>query len=298
MECPKCGFADAHDFAECPHCGIVVAKFLRAHELEPEFAGVPAAALAAADTPTETSDAATRRELIARAVALPAALAAARIAVNAAPGPVRLITMWVHESGHAVTAWLCGFSALPSAWITPVAPQRSPLFSLALAGALLLGAYAARQRQRWFWVGVSVTILPLMFFLTVMIPSLKAHQLITFGGDGGCFVLGTMLMLTVYAREGHPLRENEIRWGLLIIGALAFVDAYTVWSGPIDRLPFGENENGISDPSVLTEIYGWNVLMLIRRYIDLARVCFAVLVTVYAGQLYRGVRSFLGNRKS
>ena len=82
--------------------------------------------------------------------------------------------------------------------------------------------------------------------------------------SGAVRMLGTMLMLTVYAREDHPVRRNQLRWGLLAIGALAFMDAYAVWSGPLDRLPFGENENGLSDPSVLTEVYGWGLLMMVN----------------------------------
>ena len=42
-----------------------------------------------------------RRELYVRALALPGALIGARIATAVMPGPVRMISMWVHESGHA-----------------------------------------------------------------------------------------------------------------------------------------------------------------------------------------------------
>ena len=66
------------------------------------------------------------------------------------------------------------------------------------------------------------------------------------------------------------------------------MDAYTVWSGPIDRLPFGENENGLSDPSVLTEMYGWSVLTLINRYGQLAHACLALLAVVYVSALHGG----------
>ena len=51
-------------------------------------------------------------------------------------------------------------------------------------------------------------------------------------------------------------------------------------------LPFGENENGLSDPSVLTEIYGWSLLTLINRYGQLAHGCLALLVVVYVAGLY------------
>jgi hypothetical protein len=130
-----------------------------------------------------------------------------------------------------------------------------------------------------------------LIFCTLIVRPAQAQQLIVFGGDGGCLVLGTMLMLTVYARRDHPIRQNHVRWGLLVIGALALMDVYTVWSGPIDRLPFGDNENGLSDPSVLTEMYGWSVLTLINRYGEVARACFTILATVYATALGAAVAS-------
>jgi hypothetical protein len=64
------------------------------------------------------------------------------------------------------------------------------------------------------------------------------------------------------------------------------MDVYAIWSGPIEGLPFGENENGLSDPSVLTEIYGWSLLTLINRYSQLAHACLALLVVVYVAALY------------
>ena len=76
----------------------------------------------------------------------------------------------------------------------------------------------------------------------------------------------------MYARGDHPLRSERLRWALLIFGALAFMDAYLVWSGPFDHLPFGEDEHGLSDPAVLTEEFGWSVLLLVNRYLKLARL--------------------------
>lgn len=232
-----------------------------------------------------------RHERLLRAVAIPGALLLARWLVRASHGMVRLITMWVHESGHAVMAWLCGFPAFPGPWVTTVAPERSPFFTLLLVAGLGFAAYRAWERQRAFWVLASAGTVLLVLYCTFRVNHVNARQLITFAGDGGCFVLGTLMMLTVYAREDHPIRANQIRWALIVIGALAFMDAYMVWSGPIDRLPFGEDENGISDPSVLVEMDGWNVLMLIRRYLGLARVCFVVMAVVYLVMLIRDWRA-------
>src|SRR5207249_12184548 len=44
---------------------------------------------------------------------------------------------------------------------------------------------------------------------------------------------------------------------------------------------FGDNENGMRDPSVLTEMYGWSVSVLMNRNY-LAMFCLMVLAAVYA----------------
>src|SRR5215207_9280062 len=92
-----------------------------------------------------------RRELYVRALALPGALIGARLATAVMPGPVRMLSMWVHESGHAATAWLTGFAAFPGPWFTPVDLERSLALTAVLAGALAAGAYRAWQIGRWFW---------------------------------------------------------------------------------------------------------------------------------------------------
>jgi hypothetical protein len=230
-------------------------------------------------------DDAERREWQARLVALPLALVAAWTAVTVLPGPVRLITMWVHESGHAVTAWMCGFAAWPGPWFTPVGEDRSFVFAALLLSALAWAAYRAWQIERWFWVASASVALATVLALTMLLSPAAAQQLIIFGGDGGMLVVGTALMLTVYARADHPVRRNELRWGLVAIGALAFMDAYLVWTGPVSQLPFGENENGLSDPSVLVEQYGWTVPSLVARYAQVAHACTFVLLIAYGAGL-------------
>jgi hypothetical protein len=216
-----------------------------------------------------------------RLAALPAALLFAWLAVKVSPGGVRMLTMWVHESGHALTAWTCGHLAFPGPWFTPVSSDRSYVLSTLILGLLGYGGYRAWAAERWFWVAAAAAAAAVVITDTFVLSDWTAQQLITFGGDGGCLVLGTLLMLTVYSRETNPVRKNHLRWGFLVIGALALVDVSTVWNGPISSLPLGENENGLSDPSVLTEQDGWNLLVLIVRYQQLARGCLGVLAVVY-----------------
>src|SRR5690349_17500915 len=194
-----------------------------------------------------------RRELCVRALALPCALIGARVAIGSMRGPARMITMWVHESGHAVAAWLTGFVAFPGPWVTPIDFERSLMVTLVLAGALAFGAYRAWQAERWFWVIVSSAVLVLALFGAFAVHPLRARPLFTFMGDGGLFVLGSLLMLTMYARADHPVRKEHLRWVFLVVGALAFMDARATWFGAMDRLPLGEDDRGLSDARVLTE---------------------------------------------
>jgi hypothetical protein len=227
-----------------------------------------------------------RRELYVRALALPGALIAARGVTAVMPGPVRMLSMWVHETGHAAAAWLTGFSAIPGPWFTPVDDDRSLALTVVLLAALAAGMYHAWRSERWFWLACAGAVLPLTLFGTFGLHVLYARQLIIFGGDGGCFVLGSLLMLTMYAREEHPLRAERLRWVCLALGALAFMDARATWFGDVAAIPFGEDERGFSDPSVLTELYGWALPVLVGRYQQLATACVAVLGCAWVIGLY------------
>ncbi len=237
------------------------------------------------------ADVAADRETYVRATALPAALVFAWIAVTVSPGLVRVITMWVHETGHAITAWFCGYPAFPGPWFTPITADRSWWFTLVLAGLLVAGGYRGWQRERTFWIFAAASALVLMWLGTFVLSVRSAQQLIAFNGDGGSLMLGTVMMLTLYARDAHPIRENHLRWVAIVIGALAFVDAFAIWTGPVDQLPFGENDNGLSDATVLTEQFGWTTPMLVARYHQLSHACLLVTAAVYVLHLWPARRS-------
>jgi hypothetical protein len=232
-----------------------------------------------------------RREWIQNALALPCALVTAWLAVHAAPGAVRLLSMWVHEIGHASAAWLSGYPAIPGPWFTQVNDERSYAFTVVILGALGFLGFRGWQKKRWLWVAAAGSSAAAVLYCTGLLYSDQAQQLIIFGGDAGCFVAGAMLMASFYARKDSVLHQNYLRWGFLVIGALAFMDAFATWSGGIERVPLGENENGLSDPSVLTELYSWNMTVLRERYYRLAIFCLMVLGAVYVAGLVRAFRS-------
>jgi len=129
-------------------------------------------------------------------------------------------------------------------------------------------------------------LLAVQLFCTLALSEARAKQVVVFMGDGGCLVLGSLLMLTVYAPEDSALKRGWLRWGFLVIGAGAFADAFAQWWASrtdFERIPFGMNEGvGLSDPSVLSETYRWSTEQIVGRYVALGCVCLAILAAAYA----------------
>ena len=224
-----------------------------------------------------------------RAAAIPGALLVA-LAFHAFPTGHFLqrtfLTMIVHEVGHAVTAWWCGFGALPGLWKTIVPETRGMVWLLVAAleaGLVVIGW--TRQRLALGLAGLALAGLQL---LAMNAPVRDAQAAITFGGDGGAMVLGTLLIASFFVPN---LKEHGLRWGLLAIGAAAFVDTFATWwsarSNP-DAIPFGEIEGvGLSDPSKLHEVYGWSDGQIVQRYVTLGVACLVALAAVYAWQVWQ-----------
>jgi hypothetical protein len=272
MRCPKCHFENEEQAAECLKCGIVFAKFAQ-HE-----AMVSAREQRAQECREQVGE--LRQELTYRVLAIPAALIAARIMVGIAPAFIRIIAMFVHESGHAVTAWLCGFWATPGLWFTPISDERNFAITLFFIVVFGFGVYGSWTTDRRALAGLCAAAL-LLEIIGRLLPARQAEALFTFGGDGGSLVLGTLLMMTVYARRDGALRANSLQWGFLGIGAAAFIDAFTSWTGKEEDIPFGVQEGTLSDPSALVQTYGWTIQLMIQRYIRLAEICLIALTIVY-----------------
>ena len=280
MLCPKCQFDHEDQTTECLRCGLVFAKYALQQDAVP---GSIKLVIIEPDEPTTQGEA--KQELICRLLALPAALLVTGLFVTTCGGLVRIfLSMWVHEAGHAVTAWLCGFGAFPGPWFTPVSNDRILPVTVAVAAGLCYGVFRAWQTERW-GVAVGGVFALVLQLVGTTLPISQANALVIFGGDAGCLVLGSLLMATLYARRDSALHRGALRWGFLVIGAAAFMDAsHTWWGARSDPgcIPFGENEGiGLSDSSKLTEEYGWAMQTIVNRYVWLMVACLIFLVALY-----------------
>jgi len=285
QRCPGCG-APRLPMAYCPQCQTV-------YEPEAAPAAKPGSNAAPASSTWRGDEHDARLELRLRAIAPVVALGLAWLAYASSFGQSffrTFLSMWVHELGHAVTAWLCGFSALPGQWRTSIADERSIVMSLLLFGALAALGYKAWRARRFGVVAGAAVVVLVQLVATFGLHAEKARSLITFGGDGGGLVLGTLLFLTFYSRPGSYVHKHWLRWGFLVIGAFGFVDPMWQWwraSHDADTIPYGEMEGvGTSDPTRLVDDFGWSEKQLVGRYVTLGTICLIVVVAAYIYGIY------------
>jgi Zn-finger nucleic acid-binding protein len=200
------------------------------------------------------------------------------------------LTMPVHELGHALTAWLTGYNAIPVLWMT-ITYTDSPGFIapfLLFAVILALGRYALIHNNKLGLILVGILLL-LQFIGTFILSPATSDMLITFGGDGVGIIIATLLMISFYYGKDTGLYKGALRWGFLMIGAAAFVDIYMVWFnslGDMTKVPYGTTGGRFTDSYRLVEDYGWSFKQLINRYLYLGNLCFFILCVVY----YQGLQ--------
>ena len=201
------------------------------------------------------------------------------------------LSMPMHELGHASAGWWSGFAAMPTLWKTLIPTERSWFVTLVLASIIAVVGWRAHVAQRRWLVGLAIGALVLQGIATFATTSWRAQEVITFAGDAGAMILGTLLMLTMFVGPESRLRTNQLRWGFLVIGAAAYVDTFATWwraRSDIDVIPFGEIEGvGKSDPSKLVEVFGWTPGHMIDRYVLVGVTCLIVLTGVWAVGTWR-----------
>src|SRR4051812_47813367 len=113
MQCPKCDFDYPQQTDECLKCGVVFAKYLAFQKAIEAVR--PVLPERSSEHVAEEQQKA-NKEFMFRVFALPGALLVGWITNWAMPMVSGFLSMWLHETGHAITGWFCGYAAFPTAW--------------------------------------------------------------------------------------------------------------------------------------------------------------------------------------
>jgi hypothetical protein len=200
------------------------------------------------------------------------------------------LTMPVHEFGHAVTAWFCGYAAIPTLWKTLVPETRGFVAPLALAGGFGYMMYRAHAANKPLVLYAGGALILLQLAGTLIIKPDTARMLITFGGDGMGMILAILLMASFFFGKSTQLYKGSLRWGFVVIGAASFVDIYaTWWKARTDdnAIPYGTTGGMATDAMTLVDTHGWTLQFLVQRYVVLGVCCLIVLALIYAWGVWR-----------
>lgn len=218
--------------------------------------------------------------------------------------PLRLFfgfgTMCVHELGHAVTSWLQGHPALP----TPVgytmwSMQRSLPFTACVSGLLISLIWLGRKQKLLHLVLFASVILVLQLYCSFGLSPDQGEMWRKFGGVGGEFVLGTLLVIGFYYRLPAVFRWDGLRFPAIVLGAYSFLSNYDFW-GKVARhqlsIPWGswlDGSDANGDLGVLRDSFGWSADQIATSYTTLGRFCLSIIIAHY---LYFAFRA-LANRR-
>jgi len=200
------------------------------------------------------------------------------------------LTMPVHELGHAVTAWFCGFTAIPTLWKTLIPESRGFIAPLALFAGLGFMIFHAHAKEQTALMIAGIGLVLLQLIGTFGIKHDTTQVLIAFGGDGAGMIIATLLMAIFFFGKRTRLYKGSVRWGLVAIGAASFVDIFATWvSARKDdqNVPYGTTGGMASDAMVLVDNHSWTMQQLIGRYFWLGVCCLITLALVYAWGVWR-----------
>ncbi len=143
-----------------------------------------------------------------------------------------LVSMPLHELGHATMAWFGGHYAMPLPFITfSVTQEKSFWVALALGALLMAGLLLGLRERRRYLVALSGAGLVLQLGLTLLVPGPTAARMITWSGCAGELVWPTLLLVSFHYRLPDRIRWDFWRYVALLFGACAFVHAMARWQG-------------------------------------------------------------------
>lgn len=224
----------------------------------------------------------------------PAALVVAKVArVLVLPAMlVDGVRLWLHEWGHAIAAWACGWWAIPlPIGFTPFIEGRSWL--VIAVWQTLWGLWTWRTFVAEHYVASAVGALALVaqWVGAFVLTHDSQEALALFGGCAGELVLSAALIAMFPLRFSRRTRWAQLRWALWFLGGGVFVEAFSLWNAARTNgtaIPWGSLYGSDSDGDMnrLADVHHWSVFAISARYFALACVC---ALAVWAGLAWRAL---------
>jgi Zn-finger nucleic acid-binding protein len=201
------------------------------------------------------------------------------------------LLMPIHELGHAMTAWLCSRAAVPLPFVTLRLSYTRSVWIYVITNLILLflANYSHHQKLR-FPLLISQGFMFLSFWFTWVLSPTQQNMAITYGGEGGTWILGTLLACAFFHQV--PVRQWAlIRPVLLFCGAYGMVQRFfffqEIRSGKRE-LPEIAAYGLDSDFKVLNETYGWSLSEITDHFLKLGTICFCF---VFLYSIFQWIRT-------
>lgn len=282
MECPKCKANVEASAIECAACGVIFkkledlksAKVLQHHE--ELFKSVHSPILSGrAD------------------VAMPmVAFLLAWLIKLIFPKLVWAVSMWVHEFGHATTAWFGGVAATPFLGWTTMGGERSWIVTICFTALLGILGYKSWEKKSYFLVGTFVIAFLTQMYFRFVLNEENLDFMFSYMGIGGEFWISSWLIIAYHYDFPEYVQWRLLKYVALFIGAMVFLNALMMWkniSHGYAEFPWGSLWGGEDhgDMNVLRDEFGWQTLQITSSYVKLGTVCLLIVIVHYIIQVAR-----------
>lgn len=205
------------------------------------------------------------------------------------------IRIWIHEFGHAMTAWMFGRRAipLPIGW-TNVDPDRSIIVYLCVLSLLGFWAYYAYIRERYLSMLYPIGIAILQLVSTWMTSPMNYEFYLAIGGIRGEFILSSILIAMFFARLPPYFKWAWLRVPVLFGAVFCFARAFQLWhqirSG-LAEIPWGTALGGADDAggdmNTIQDSFGWTDERIVSHFVNLSHLCLGILLTIFIVKMVR-----------
>jgi len=281
--CPKCGLSSSHP-TECAHCGIIFERF-SIKSLDQEIEPI---------REEKNYDEVFENYKI-NLYSLPVGLLAAFLIQQFSLFKIlstTVLSMSIHEFGHAVTAWMMGQFAIPipMAGLTLPIGSRSTLVSLLFISAFSYLAYKSWKEKIYFLFSLSVGFILASLYLLKNYTNSTQMPVIFFAGVAGEFILSAILILAFYNPLFKKIRWDFFRYFFFAVGCMVYVESSLLWiniSLKRSAIPFGSCQSadgaGAKEGDMNRLIAdGWTENDITSRYLMVLKITLILIILQYA----------------